>query len=197
MANEKNPTKVVTKKALVRFSYAHVFKPTKMEGETDDKLQYSVSILIPKKEVALIKEIRAKIKLAAEAAKSKWGGKVPANLKICLKDGDVDKADDDNYAGMMYINARSKQKPGVVDREGVPISSEDEFYSGCWGRVSFSLFGYNTAGSKGVGAGLNHVQKIKDGERLGGRSSAEEDFDDEYEGDDANEDNEEEESMID
>ncbi len=53
---------------------------------------------------------------------------------------------------------------------------EDEVYSGCYARVSVNFYGYNAAGNKGIACGLGNVQKVEDGERLGGGSSAEEDF---------------------
>ncbi len=42
---------------------------------------------------------------------------------------------------------------------------------------SLTFFAYNTNGSKGIAAGLGNVQKLRDGEPLGGRSRAEDDFD--------------------
>jgi hypothetical protein len=77
---------------------------------------------------------------------------------------------------MYFINANSQQKPGVVDADLNPILDRSEFYSGCFGRASISFFAYNTSGSKGIGCGLNNVQKLKDGDKLGGSATAAEDF---------------------
>ena len=169
----ENPTKVVTGK--VRFSYAQVFEPKAMEGES--KAKYSVSILIPKKDKATITKIEKAIQAAAEAGKtSKFGGKMPRTFET-LRDGD-DK-DDEVYEGHMYVNAKSVTKPSVVDVDCQAIIDKEEFYSGCYGRASITFYAYNTSGNKGVACGLNHVQKLEDGERLGGvGSSAEEDFGD-------------------
>jgi hypothetical protein len=177
MTTKRNDTVPSTKVigGPARASYAHVFTPTSMDPD-DPKKKYSIALLISKKETALIKEIRAAIKNATEAAKSKWGGKIPANLRNPLRDGDEEKPGDDIYEGHYFINASSPSKPGVIDKDRNPLTSEDEFYSGCYCRFSINFFGYNTAGNKGVGAGLNHLQKIKDGERLGGRASVDEDF---------------------
>jgi hypothetical protein len=83
---------------------------------------------------------------------------------------------------MMFLNANSKNAPGVVDKDLNVILDSEEFYSGCWGRVSVNFFPYDSAGNRGVGVGLNNVQKLKDGERLGGaRATAENDFDDDFE----------------
>ena len=125
----------------------------------------------------------AKIKAAIDAAvqdgiSSKWGGKKPANLKQPLRDGDAERADEaPEYEGMYFLNCNSTQKPGIVDKELNEILDPDEVYSGCWGRASINFFPFNPNGNKGVGVGLNNIQKLKDDDRLGAaRASAESDF---------------------
>ena len=163
--------KVVTGK--VRFSYAHVFTPqASQEGGTP---KYSVSIIIPKSDKETIEKINKAIEQAKEDNKAVWGGTVPKGLKGGLRDGDEEK-DDPAYANSYFINANSSQKPGVVDADLNAILDQSEFYSGCLGRASISFFAYNSNGSKGVGCGLNNVQKLEDGEKLGGASSASDDF---------------------
>jgi hypothetical protein len=165
-------TKIVTGK--VRFSYAHVFQPTSMDDGKDPK--YNISLLIPKSDKATIKKIQDAIELAKEEGKAKLGGKIPANLKTPLRDGDSERPDDAAYAGHYFINANSAQKPGVVDKDLNPIITPEEFYSGCYGRASINFYAYNVSGNKGIAAGLNNLQKLEDGERLSGGSTAEEDF---------------------
>jgi hypothetical protein len=167
-------TKVITGK--VRFSYAHVFEPTSVQEGGDKK--YSVSIIISKKDKETLDKIKTAIEAAKEAGKAKLGGKIPANLKTPLRDGDVERPEDEAYANSFFINANSVRKPGVVDASLNPIITADEFYSGCYGRASISFYAYNTSGNKGIAAGLNNIQKLEDGERLAGGSSAEEDFGD-------------------
>ena len=163
--------KVVTGK--VRFSYAHVFTPqASQEGGTP---KYSVSIIIPKSDKETVEKINKAIEQAKEENKAVWGGTVPKGLKGGLRDGDEEK-DDPAYANSYFINANSSQKPGVVDADLNAILDASEFYSGCFGRASVSFFAYNSNGSKGVGCGLNNVQKLEDGEKLGGASSASDDF---------------------
>lgn len=170
-----NPTKVVT--GLVRFSYCYVFKPRKSEdGEGEEK--YSVCVLIPKTDKQTLAAIKLAIDAAKEAGKSKLGGKIPANLKIPIRDGDAERPDDENYAGMFFFNASSKGKPDVVNQQKQRVESEDEFYSGCYGRVSVNFYAFATKGNKGIAAGLNNILKVKDGERLAGKTSADEDFKD-------------------
>lgn len=161
-----------------RFSYLHVFEPSSMEPE--GKKKYSAALIISKKETALLAKIKSAIAAAKEAGKAKWGGKIPANLKEPLRDGDVERGDDEAYKGCFFINASSTQKPGIVDSNKVPISSNEEFYSGCYGRFHVNFYAFNTAGNKGVACGLNHLQKLRDGDRLAGRISIDAAFDDEY-----------------
>lgn len=166
-----------------RFSYPHVFQPASMEANGPKK--YSVSLIISKKEVDLINKIKAAIAAALEAGKAKWGGKIPAGLKMPLRDGDVERADDEAYKGSYFINASSTQKPGVIDSNKVPLSSDEEFYAGCYGRFHVNFYAYNNK-SKGVACGLNHLQKLRDGDRLAGRISIDAAFDDEFTDDSSN-----------
>lgn len=168
-------TKVITGK--VRFSYAHVFEPHAMEE--DQKKKYSVSLIIPKKDTKTILKIENAIAAALEAGKAKFGGKIPKNLKLPLRDGDDERGDDENYEGCMFINCNSDRKPGLVDEKTDPIMNKDDFYSGCYGRASINLYAFNVSGNKGVACGLNNLQKLEDGENLGGTgASAEADFGD-------------------
>ncbi len=167
-------TKVITGK--VRLCYLHVFEPQTVLG--GDKKKYSASVLISKDDKVTLKKVQDAIKLAAENGKAKLGGKVPANLKTPLRDGDIDREDDPNYANCMFLNASSGLKPGVVDAELNPIMDSEDFYSGCYGRVSVNFYAFNTNGNKGIACGLNNLQKLADGERLVGGPTAEADFSD-------------------
>lgn len=174
-------TKVIT--GLVRFSYAHVFKPVSV-GETDEP-KYSVSVIIPKSDTATIEKINKAVTAAKELGKtSKFGGKIPAGLKLPLRDGDEERPDDEAYNDSYFINCSSLQKPGIIDAAKNPITDEEVFYSGCYGRASINFFAFNAKGNKGIAAGLNNLQKIKDGDPLSGRQSAEADFDDDFDDDD-------------
>lgn len=164
--------KVITGK--VRFSYAHVFEPTAIEEGNTPK--YSVALIIPKSDTNTIDKIKKAIKEAAEEGKAKFGGKIPNNYKNPLRDGDEEREDDPAFENSYFINASSTRKPQIVDRNLDEIIDRDEFYSGCYGRASINFYAFNTAGNKGVAAGLNNLQKLEDGERLGGGSTAEQDF---------------------
>lgn len=169
--NKAASTKVVT--GEVRFSYAHVFEPASIEGSEP---KYSVSILIDKKDKKTLERIKAAIEAAKQAGLSKFGGKVPANLKLPVRDGDTEREDDPVYAGKYFINANAKTKPGIVDKGCNPIIDSTEFYSGCYGHASITFYAFNTSGNKGIACGLNNLMKTRDGEMLGGRASAEDDF---------------------
>lgn len=170
--NANAATKVVTGK--VRFSYAHVWEPASINGG-DEK--YSVSILIPKSDKKTLKAIEKAVEAAKEVGRSsKFGGKIPANLKTPLRDGDEDRPDDEVYADHYFVNANANTKPGIVDKHGQPIIDTTEFYSGCYGHASITFYPFNSNGNRGIACGLNNLMKTEDGDPLGGRSRAEDDF---------------------
>ncbi|MFZ3578827.1 DUF2815 family protein [Virgibacillus sp. DJP39] len=165
-----------TKENPVRFSYANVHQPVSVNGSD---LKYSLSIIIPKSDKKTIKKVKDAVQKAIEENKDKFGGKVPNNLKTPLRDGDVDREEDEAYEGAYFVNANSKVKPGIVDADVNPVLDQSEFYSGCYGRVSLTFYAYNVNGNRGIAAGLQNIMKTSEGEPLGGRSRAEDDFSDE------------------
>lgn len=172
-----NTTKVIVP---CRFSYLHCWEPAAVNG---GEPKYSVSAIIDKKDTKTINAIKAAIEQAKKDSVSKWGGKVPGNLHLPLRDGDIDRPDDEAYAGCYFFNANSRQAPQVVDAKVQPILDQSEVYSGCYGKISVTFYGYNANGNRGIAAGLGNIQKLKDGESLGGRSSATDDFQTEEEDD--------------
>jgi hypothetical protein len=174
--SKTSDTKVVT--GPVRLSYVHLFEP--YSNSDDQEAKYSCVLLIPKSDKTTLRKIEKAIAAAAEAGKStKFNGSVPKNLKTTLRDGDEEGDLDKNpeYEGHMFMSVTSKTRPGIVDKDVDPILDSTEVYSGCYARVSINAFAYNTQGNRGVSFGLNHVQKVRDGDFLGGRSRAEDDFD--------------------
>ena len=162
----------------LRFSYVYVFAPRRNDDGTEGK--YSVQLLIPKSDAQAKKLIDAAVEAAAQAGvQSKWNGKrpAPAKLHLPLRDGDEEYPDDDVYAGMWFLNAGSKTKPGIKVLEGGQMSDaldSEDFYSGCYGAAVLNFFAYDANGNKGVGAGLNVVLKTRDGDKLAGGMSADE-----------------------
>ena len=178
MAKYVNPTKVITGPET-RWSYANVWQPKAIDGGAP---KYSVSLIIPKSDTKTIEKVRAAIQAAYEEGQSKLKGNgktVPQlkALKTPLRDGDLERPDDEAYANSYFINANSASAPGIVDADRQPILDRSEVYSGVYGRASINFYAFNSNGNKGIACGLNNLQKIKDGEPLGGKSSAEDDFD--------------------
>ncbi len=170
-------TKVITG-VNTRWSYANVWEPKAMEG---GKPKFSVSLIIPKSDTVTVGKIKAAIEEAYRDGQSKLKGNaksVPAlsTLRTPLRDGDLERPDDPAYANAYFVNANSATAPGVVDANRNEILDKSEVYSGCYGRASISFYAFNANGNKGIACGLNNLQKIKDGEPLGGRASAESDF---------------------
>ena len=169
----KNTTKIITGKNT-RLSYFHGWDPVSINNGPE---KYSVSILIPKDDVETINAINKAIDVAIEEGVAKFGGKKPnkAAIKIPLRDGDEER-DDEAYKGHYFVNANSITAPQIVDKAVKPILDREEVYSGCYARVSLSFYAFNSNGNKGVACGLGNIQKIRDGEPLGGRTSAADDF---------------------
>ena len=171
MSNTKNLTKVIIP---CRFSFLHCWEPDSVNGSEP---KYSVSAIIPKTDTATVNAIKAAIEVAKKESASKWGGKVPPNLKLPLRDGDIDRPEDEAYAGCYFLNANSRQAPQVVNSRVEPVLDQSEVYSGCYGKISVTFYGYNSNGNRGIAAGLGNIQKLKDGESLVGRAKASEEFD--------------------
>jgi hypothetical protein len=156
-----------------RLSYTNLFEPKSING-SDPK--YSVSVIISKSDKSTIKKVQMAIEAAKKDGMSKFGGKIPAILKTPLRDGDIDRPDDPAYENSYFINTNSKDAPQIVDGRLQPILDRSEVYSGCYGKVSINFYAFNVNGNRGIAAGLGNVQKLRDGEPLGGRSRAEDDF---------------------
>ena len=177
MSRINNPMKVITGPET-RWSYANVWEPKSINGGTP---KYSVSLIIPKSDTKTVEKIKAAIKAAYDEGQGKLKGNsrtVPALsvLKTPLRDGDTERPDDPVYANSYFINANSASAPGIVDANCQPIIDRSEVYSGVYGRASINFYAFNSNGNKGIACGLGNIQKIRDGESLGGRSSATDDF---------------------
>ncbi len=182
MAKFINPTKVITG-VKTRWSYANVWQAKSINGSAP---KYSVSLIVPKSDTKTVTAIKNAIQAAYEEGQSKLKGNsksVPAlsAIKTPLRDGDLERPDDEAYKDSYFINANSTTAPGIVDAARNPIIDHSEVYSGVYGRASISFYPFNSNGNRGIACGLNNLQKISGGEPLGGRTRAEDDFDDEDE----------------
>ena len=155
-----------------RLSYANIWEPKQVNGTGDPK--YSCCLLIKKSDTNALAAIRKVIEAVKTdpASLAKWGGKLPPKLKEPLRDGDEEK-DDENYAGSWFINANANadRRPRIIDRACNEVLDQDEVYSGCYAKVKAGFFSYSASGNRGIGAGLEVIQKIRDGERLSGGNS--------------------------
>ena len=173
----KNPMKVITGKDT-RWSYANVWEPKSINGGVP---KFSVSLIIPKSDKKTIEAIKKAIQAAYKEGEAKLKGNsrsVPPleSIKTPLRDGDTERPDDEAYANSFFLNANSTTQPGIVDANVQPILTRSEVYSGVYGRASINFYAFNSNGNRGIACGLNNLQKIRDGEPLGSRTSAEDDF---------------------
>jgi len=161
------------KTPIFRASYAFVHEPKEtLSGD----MKYTISMIFQKSDASGLKPVAQAI---CNAAAKKFGAdpkKWPKAGKNPLRDGDEDRDDSKDYEKSLFINAGSKNKPGIVDRQMQPLMDADEFYSGCYARGSITFYGYDVPGNKGVGCGLNNLLFWEDGERLDGSVAAENDF---------------------
>lgn len=158
-----------------RVSFPKVFKAeiNKLNG----KAEYSVVALFSKGE-----DMKALNAAVDAAINEKWPdlAKRPKNLRMPLRD-QGEKAKEGQLPaghaeGAMFLNLKSKNKPGVVDENVQPIIDESQFYPGCYAIASVSVYAYDQAGNRGVGIGLTNIQKVADGEPFSGRPTAEATF---------------------
>lgn len=157
----------------VRLSYVHLFKPYAFQAGQDEK--FSCTILLPKTDAATKQRIDAAIAAAKQkGANRSWNGVVPPVVPDPIRDGDGVKQDGTPFGpeckGHWVFTARSSADypPEVVDRMGNPIINQTDVYSGCYARVNVEFYPYNFNGKKGIGCALGPVQKLRDGEALGG-----------------------------
>lgn len=171
-------TSVVTGK--VRLSYAHLFEPHAQKGGGEPK--YSTTILLPKSDTVTWQNIQNAIAAATqEGITKKWSGQQPAKIECAIYDGDgLRPSGEEPYGeecrGCWVFTAKSSQRPGIVDQRVQKILDSTLVYSGMYAYVDINFYPYNSNGRKGIGIGLNNVQKVADGEPFAGGRSATEAF---------------------
>lgn len=182
MAGKKHNVDLTTNVGVI--SFPHLFLGDHVTKDNGD-LSYECQFLIPKSDREGVKAILRAIKEVGEA---EWGDKWK-RVRTPLRDGDKEAeelAEDGQTRGEKYperlghyfFNARSTRPVLVVDRQRNVIGDKDTVYGGCKVKVSVSFYPYSQQGNLGIGASLNGVQKISDGESLGStRPSVESMFD--------------------
>ncbi len=157
-------------------SYPHLFEPQAVnEG---DPPKYSCTLVFaPGTDLSQLKAA------AAAVAKDAWGDKAVEVVKKQRYPTFRTDAEEKGYPeGSTFINATSKGKPGVVaayagpDGKAARITDPEEIYAGCYVRATVRPFAYDQRGNRGVSFGLVNIQKLRDGERIGGRPRPEDEF---------------------
>lgn len=157
-----------------RLSYVHLFKPYAPTQGQEEK--FSVTVLVPKSDTDTMARINAAIEAAKQRGISeKWNGQCPPIVPTPVYDGDGVRPSDGMAFGpeckghwVFTASAKADYPPEVVDKMRNPIINQSEVYSGMYGRVNVNFFPYAFGGKKGIGCGLGPVQKLRDGEALGG-----------------------------
>lgn len=151
-----------------RAGFISVFRTTSSKNADGSvgKPKYSVRALFPP--TADLSKLK---KDAGQAAKDKWGDKVPKNIRSPFRtneelDNPVVGIGDDWI--VMTFSANEDRRPGLVDRNLQDIIDEADVYSGAWYRAQVRVYAYETAGNKGVSFGLQNLQKLRDGDPIGG-----------------------------
>lgn len=168
----------------VRFSYLNVFQAKAPFNNPNGEAKFSATILVPKSNTQAKSIIDQAIAAAIDAGVStKWNNVRPPQPAICVHDGDGVRPSDGQAFGeeckgcwVFTASAKADHPPFVVDAQVQPIIDPTKVYSGMWGNVSVSFFAYNSAGKKGIGCGLNGLQKTRDGEPLSAGVTAQDAF---------------------
>jgi hypothetical protein len=162
-----------------RVAFPNLFEARSFQGEGDPA--YSASIILEKTNPS-IKEIE---KTIIAVAKEKWGDKSAAMLKdlkakdkLPLHDGDS-KTEYEGFPGNVYVSARNKSRPLVIDRDKTPLTKEDgRPYGGAICNVNVDIWAQENQFGKRINATLVGVQFVKDADAFSGAAPATvEDFD--------------------
>jgi hypothetical protein len=188
MAESVNLSILLEDVLLDRVSLATPYpgKPDPKTGKTPEPKYHVDAILGPNHpQLEQVKELmRAAIVLKFAADAPAVSIQIVGNNKLCLHQGDVDRAGKQHYAGKLFISANNSDQPTVVVTEGgvnlatrgVPpeyllTPAHPKYpYAGCYANVSLSFNAYNFNGVKGVSAYVNGVQFLRHGVKLRGSS---------------------------
>lgn len=185
MATEKNPYRFVLK--ADRLSFVHLKTPVAFEEGATPK--YGVTVLMAKGGENATR-IEDKLQQCYDENKTehfKTRAITHKEFWYPLRDGDeaaeemeAKGKDGSAYRGMMYIKAASNGQPNVYDEDGEDVIDLDTVYSGCYGRISVTLWPYSKKGT-GISCILNSVKKTDDGEPLGSAGGSHSEYEEEDE----------------
>lgn len=163
----------------VRLSYVNVFVARE---DQSGRLKYGVTCLLPKTDVNGYNMLMQAIQAEAQAeANGKLKGVSIQHVKHPIHDGDgvtqngTPFGDECKGHWVFTASCSEDRPPSVVDQRVQPIQDKSQVYSGCYGHVALSIYAYDNQ-SKGIGFGLNGLQKTRDGEALGFSFNAQDAF---------------------
>lgn len=153
-------TELVTGK--VRFDCVNVWEPRIINSN----IEYSVCLLIPKSDEKTLNDIRKAMENAKEIGINILNYKFDLNIKMLLRDGDIEKSDDEAYKGCYFMYASSVDKPIILDKSNKKINNKEDFYSGCYGYASIDFYAFNTEVDSGIACKVSNIVKVEDGDLL-------------------------------
>lgn len=161
----------------VRFSYPHLKKAHKKEGDQGEAKFGLTSILYKATHAKAHALISKRIQQLLTDNKVK---KLGAD-RLFLRDGD--EGDRPEHEDAWTISAREARRPPLRDRANTlvdPDEVEETFQPGYWGTVLIRPWYQNNSFGKRVNAGLSSVQFVKKDETFGEGRLSEEDLDDTF-----------------
>lgn len=167
----------------VRLAFANAIFRAKSINDGEPSFS-AIFIMDPATQPKLVKQVE---KAMDEVANEKWttnAKKIMTALKkkdkLCLHDGDT-KEEYDGFEDMVYVSARSKVAPLIIDRDRTPLGErEGRPYSGCYVNAIVDIYAQvSSEYGKRINASLKGIQFVKDGEPFGaGKPADTDDFDD-------------------
>lgn len=170
----------------VRLAFPALFEPKTVGGS--DALRFSAAFPV-EPDSANAKALDAAL---VAVAKEKWGDKASAIFKklkqegrVCFDHAPLTNGEGDVYDGfdgMYSVNATSKSRPTLVDRDRSPVTEADgKLYGGCYVNAIIDVWPQDNQYGKRLNAQLQGVQFVKDGDAFGGGGAASADEFDELE----------------
>lgn len=165
----------------VRFSFVQgLFE---LQTTQSGKKQWNVTLLIPKSATETLAALEANFVAACVA--NNWGDEAKVRdlikkglIKMPVLDGDgkqgLNKKTAEPHAGFpghYFIRCTSGEafRPALVNAQVLPITNKNELKSGDYGNAVIACFTWeNAEQGKGATFGISALQKVRDGESLGG-----------------------------
>jgi hypothetical protein len=170
----------------VRLSFPDLFKPGTPPPGSQGGPKYGGQFIFPKDSDAYKTVVAEFARVAQEKFGPNWQTIVAALAKDkkAVRDGNMNLAKDgsvrDGYAGMMYVVARNKARPAVVDNHVQPLTEDSgKPYGGCYVNAKIELYAMDKPpGGKSINATLLAVQFVRDGEAFAGGPGTADGFED-------------------